>query len=310
MMMNRRNTLPLGLVLGGMLVLLTAIGVVNGLWSKNLVINGTVVTGDLNVDWTDVTCEDVHGWDGDFDTELDEGEYLNKDVAWTEADIFDEDQQIMTIDIHNAYPSYAVDCEIHWSNTGTIPVQFAGYAFGSLTNDLEDCEIVTGPPAALVCKEFTVLVFDDIGQVDPDCPFGECTDTVTRSLIFHLEQPAEQSTCDPATGLQTSGPFVIDKSSYECDPLKLYNFQIKLCVAQWNEDPDGASPVLGEDGPNEGDYTACVGSAQHEGPGGTGDEDYDGVYEPDDNCPDVFNPDQTDADDDGIGAACDPDDDE
>ena len=37
------------------------------------------------------------------------------------------------------------------------------------------------------------------------------------------------------------------------------------------------------------------------------DPDLDGVFNPDDNCPDVYNPDQEDIDDDGLGDACDDD---
>jgi hypothetical protein len=39
------------------------------------------------------------------------------------------------------------------------------------------------------------------------------------------------------------------------------------------------------------------------------DQDHDGVMDPADNCPEVYNPEQTDTDQDGAGDACDPDDD-
>jgi len=47
---NKR--VPLGLIVAGLFVVLATIGIVNGLWSKNLVVHGVVTTGDLNVDWT------------------------------------------------------------------------------------------------------------------------------------------------------------------------------------------------------------------------------------------------------------------
>jgi hypothetical protein len=49
------------------------------------------------------------------------------------------------------------------------------------------------------------------------------------------------------------------------------------------------------------------GCEQETGWGITGDNDKDGIISMDDNCPDVANPDQADADADGIGDACDPD---
>ncbi|RJP51454.1 MAG: hypothetical protein C4583_08620 [Anaerolineaceae bacterium] len=49
-----------------------------------------------------------------------------------------------------------------------------------------------------------------------------------------------------------------------------------------------------------------TGCEQETGWGITGDNDKDGIISMDDNCPDVANPDQADADDDGIGDACDP----
>jgi uncharacterized repeat protein (TIGR01451 family) len=63
------------------------------------------------------------------------------------------------------------------------------------------------------------------------------------------------------------------------------------------------------DGDGVGD--ACdhgdSGSGDGGGGGGTGDptdSDFDGLLDPDDNCPYVFNPDQTDSDGDGIGNVC------
>lgn len=53
------------------------------------------------------------------------------------------------------------------------------------------------------------------------------------------------------------------------------------------------------------DVTICAAS----NPTCSGDDDGDGVANPDDNCPDVPNPDQTDTDGDGQGDACDNDDD-
>jgi hypothetical protein len=143
----------------------------------------------------------------------------------------------------------------------------------------------------LECDELTVLVENDIGQVDPE-------ETISRSLKFHVEQPAAQSDCT-ATG--DDDPFEIDQESLECDEATLvtYGFQVKICAAQWNEDPSGSTPE------DDTDYEACAASPQHEGPGSEGDPDFDNIVAAEDNCPDVFNPDQADTDADNIGDACD-----
>ena len=49
--MKRKPYVTTGALFMGLIVLLGVMGVVSGLWSKNLVINGQVTTGDLNADW-------------------------------------------------------------------------------------------------------------------------------------------------------------------------------------------------------------------------------------------------------------------
>jgi len=284
-MTNQKRGLPLGILAVGLLLTLAMIGVVNGLWSKNLVVNGTVETGDLNVDWLDARCGDENPWvDPDGSQASDPGEFLGKDVGWTEAGFNTDDHQILNVILFNVYPSYFVDCELEWQNTGTIPVNFTGYGF-DWSRNLTGCEvteIVT--ELVLDCDQLTVVVVNDIGQVDP----GEI---VSRSFKVHVEQPAAQSTCS-ATGSgvpwQIGGPEPEDNlSGLNCPNVTRYGFQVKICVAQWNEDPNGDGIV----GANPGDYVACADSLQHEGPpGGAGDGD--GILDPDDNCPDVPNPNQ------------------
>lgn len=271
-MLNKRRALPLGVLAVGLLVVLAGIGIVSGLWSKNLTINGTVQTGDVNADWTGIgACSEFHTWPNLPSGSSDFGEYLGKNVGSNTISIDPADAQILNVSFSNVYPSYALDCELHWQNTGSIPVNFVGYAFdwnaGDTDGDvLHNCQRVeTSNQVRLECDEITVVIYNDIGQVDPG-------DNIGRSFLFHVEQPAKQSDC---TASGTGNPWQIDPASLTCSATADYSFRVKLCVAQWNEDPSTT-------GGAEGDLNACVDSLQHEGPpGGPGDGDGTPYWEDD-----------------------------
>jgi hypothetical protein len=266
-MPHKERALPVGVLVIGLLVVLAAIGIVAGLWSKNLVINGTVETGDLRVDWEDPSCQDRHPWndpDGSGSS-IDDGEYLGKDVGWTTAEVNPDDHQILDLTVHNGYPSYFVDCQLEWRNTGSIPVNFAGFAFvagGGLTGC--DESVISGQ-LVLDCDQLTAVMANTIPQTDPGV-------LRTRSFKLHIEQPAEQSDCS-ATGDSIPGvlPWQIggfaggvdnhanNNAGLTCTSTQTYSFHLKLCVAQWNE---------------AANLNQCVDSLQHEGPpSGPGDGD-------------------------------------
>jgi hypothetical protein len=271
-MINRKRALPLGVLVVGLLVVLATIGVVSGLWSKNLVVDGTVETGDLSVDWTEPRCSENNPWPSGTN----QGEYLGKDVGDFDWEIGDAEfgDQVLRIKLSNTYPSYFVDCELHWINNGTIPVNFIGAAIvpgagrPPIGPGPNDCHlVVAGANSALNCPQLTVRFIDGTGQVDPcddqdgDGDFDEddiALCRVAHSLEIHVEQPAEQSDCR-ARG-STSDPWQIDRASLQCNPdtQVSYEFQVKLCVAQWNENAS---------------FPDCVDSVQHEGPPGPGDGD-------------------------------------
>jgi hypothetical protein len=275
--MSRKRALPLGILAAGLLGVLAAIGVVNGLWSKNLVVEGVVTTGDVNIEWHGPTCTDRNPWQAPIGLDPQgppttiNGEYKGKDVAWTVGTINAQDDQVLDLEVHNGYPSYMVDCELEFQNTGTIPVNFAGFAIGWSSN-LTGCEQgFLSNFYVLSCDQLTVVVPDHLGQVDPG-------DLETGSFKLHVEQPALQSTCT-ATG---TGSWDIDPSGdngtlapgalggLNCTAVTTYRFQVKACFAQWNEDPDGTAPPTGA---NESDFDACRLSPQHEGPGFDSDAD-------------------------------------
>jgi hypothetical protein len=295
----------------GLLVVLAAIGVVNGLWSKNLVINGTVETGDLQVDFTDLSrsadpgldpCTSFGSPDGPDEGTAPDCPDVPKNVAVTQCFVHPNDDQILVVRIFNGYPSYEGDCEYHFANTGSIPFNVIGAVVDEGQN-LTGCgpDTNTGPAVVVFCDQLKIGYFDNIGeQVDP----GE---DESGSLIVHVQQPALQSDCTAETELRDSqtpgGPDEITVVGLECTRVQSYEFFIKICVAQWNE---------------AADYESCAGSLQHEGPGGpggVGDPDYDNEIDPNDNCPTDHNPNQNPeacdgADNDGDGEVDEPDEDE
>lgn len=223
----RRHFGSTGVLFMGVLVALAALGVVYGLWSKNLLINGTVQTGDLNADWVRIITNDPG-------EELDpclEGNPTGcpapeKHVGWCEAAIGDPTgqwgDQVATIKIGNAYPSYECLIEAWVLNTGTIPFNMIGFA----TDVPRPLELLPIPGVDTVCLlEGADPTGIDPRQVDP----GDVGRLVCR---VHVMQEAEQSNI--VTG---------DVVEYE--------FQLKVCVAQWNE---------------EATFDECVSSPQHEGP--------------------------------------------
>jgi hypothetical protein len=280
----------------GLIVILGTLGIVNGLWSKNLVIEGVVETGDLNADWD---C----GWTNDdgqsgpagvipgggcptdtsepgVDNGLDPDNYnwpdFNdiahplKNVGRCTLDINPEDtdygNQVATVLIENAYPSYECTVTLLLTNTGSIPFNIIGAVLtipqGSPleTVDEGDVDRCNTNPAEPI-------------QVDP----GQEQEF---SCTVHVAQTAAQSSgCENDEwddDLVDGQPGFALAADFLCTTTVTYSFDIEVCVAQWNEDPST--------GDQADDFAACKASLQHEGPGGP-DDDGDGVPDNQDQCP-------------------------
>ena len=190
---------PVAFIAFTLMIALAALGVGYGLWSKLLVIHGTIETGRVDARWTLVTCAEFHPWpEGGNDGEF-EGKDVGKTIAW----IDEVDDQIIHVVIDNAYPSYAVDCEVHFTNDGTIPVIVRGTTVVPASGNLTNCVQAGNNWKTLTCDQLTVEFVDNLGsQIDPN-------DKAASSLVVHVEQPADQ-----------------DAS---------YAFDVLVCMAQWNE---------------------------------------------------------------------------
>jgi len=140
------------------LVLVLALGVMGvgfALWDKTLYINGTVNTGEVNMEILSIASDDIG---------IDPGK--DKDVGSTAVSI-DPGAQSATITVTNGYPCYHNYVHFTVHNNGTIPVKL---------NAIN----VTAPP------EITVTGSDGIGeQIEP------CTNR-DNTIYFHVEQEAEE----------------------------------------------------------------------------------------------------------------------
>ena len=197
----------IGLLLMAVVLVLGVMGVGYALWYKVLYINGTVNTDNVDAEWiVPVTNLDPAGPHSDraypdgFQPGL-------KNVGWTDAWIDTVDPQILHVELHNVYPCYYNDLQLHYMNTGSVPVKVnevrvIPHNF-TLSENFGDDD-----------GEIWIDTVTNVGdQLDP----GEDT---SFSFQIHVEQPA----------LENAGRGEIG------DP-PAYTFDVQIFLVQWNEYP-------------------------------------------------------------------------
>jgi hypothetical protein len=196
----RRNGLPLSAMVLLLVLALASLGVAYAHWTKTLRVEGTVNTGSFDAAWTFGICSEFYPWP----TGGNMGEVEGKDVGQWYLN-FGPDPHLVHFRIENGYPSYAVDCELHYKNTGTIPWKVQSTSIVAVSPNLHNCTLTGSQTKTLACDELTVKWVDGIGsQVDPD-------DEMASSLLVHVEQLAQ--------------------------PASTYEFTVQVVVANWNEVP-------------------------------------------------------------------------
>lgn len=189
----RVTALVLVLVVG-----LAALGVAYGHWTKVLDIDGTVNTGDLDAGFTQARSDDP-------DDSIDPGK--DKHVGRLDCYVDGLDPQILHFDVTNGYPSYEADCQVEYTNTGTIPWVVEDITFVEGTN-LTGCTVNQSPTTGSFvasCDQLTVTFVDGLcTQIDPGDPWG-----IASSVRVHVEQNAEE--------------------------LTQYGFDVEILLMQWNE---------------------------------------------------------------------------
>jgi hypothetical protein len=193
---------PLAALILILLLALGSLGVGYGLWSKTLTIVGKVETGEVDARWKGASCTEFHTWPSLPSSPADQGELLGKDVGAWNVEVDPDDDQILHFTILNGYPSYAVDCQVHFEVQGSIPVIVRGTAVWP-GQGLTNCTLTGSNSKTLACDELTVVFTDNLGsQLHPE-------DEAASSLTVHVEQPADENS--------------------------LYTFDVGVCMAQWNE---------------------------------------------------------------------------
>ncbi len=173
--------------------LLGALAVGWGLWSKTLKVEGTVNTGDFNAQWTKVSTNDPSGEpspDPCTEANPNDCDYEHKDVGSCDAWVDEEDDQLLHVQIENAYPSYECTITASVLNSGTIP--FNILVDGAAADP--ELDIECDPPA---------------GQVDP----GE---TAEGTCWVHVKQEAKERSTYTAEATLCVAQWNEDPSVEEC----------------------------------------------------------------------------------------------
>ena len=218
-----RKRKPLALLALGVLGAVTVMALANALWFQVLTINANVTTSELKVGWQGFVCGDNEpggsfvsaGWPRQ-----------NKDVAnFTPPQLdpggtfFPDPAQII---VTNAYPGYALDCEVEFVNLGRVPVHLE-----RIVITVDDPSTPLSPDFVTICTGNTCKTFAngpdlyDVSPLTPDDPFYAelvgipvgCQfhqdDTDGGSFKFGVRQPAKEHTT--------------------------YVIKLKLQFNQWNE---------------------------------------------------------------------------
>jgi len=217
-----RKYLPVTALFMLLVLALVAVGVGFGLWSKLLLINGTVHTGKVDAVFYKAFTDDdgtVNNPAKDGGEPGDEGKCFlygdsscdpkafgpnpdryDKDVgdcfAW-----IGQDPEILHVNVENGYPSYHCTVWFDIWNNGTIPVKIQSLTVNpsNFTNGTE----VTVGLSELTCGQ----------QIDPVTDPSSLQGLAQGDIHIHVEQAAKQSLEEPVE----------------------YDFTAELLLVQWNE---------------------------------------------------------------------------
>jgi hypothetical protein len=242
--MRKRKNIPVGTLFMILILALATLGVGYGMWSKLLVINGTVHTGKVDAVFVNAftdddgkidletkdagdtgTCDVQHNDPGSCDPSSfgDVGApptRYDKDVGHCIAvvDPADETHETLKVTVENGYPSYHCTVWFDIENNGTIPVMIQEFSITpvdfengtQVTVELSHLSCGTQIDPAVPVAPACASGIEGVNCVPPEPPSGE---PVQADIHIHVEQAAEQD--------------------------HTYTFTGNLKLVQWNEyDPD------------------------------------------------------------------------
>ena len=189
---------PLTLLALGSLVAVTIVAAASALWFQVLTIDASVTTSDLEVQFRGLSCQDN---EPDNPFEIVGWPVQNKDVG-----DFDSSLVEAQLTITNAYPGYAVDCEVEFENIGNVPIHVERWVI-----TVDDPNTLEEPDWVYECVTSICRAFPngpDLYDVNPTTPddhfYAELTDSLGcqfetgggegGSFIIGVRQPAAEGT--------------------------------------------------------------------------------------------------------------------
>jgi len=175
-----------------LLLVLAALGIAYGLWSKTLTIAGVLDTGRVHALWTGASSSDrMYALDQNLvnyppGTVVD----TDKDVGRLDCTIDRTDPEILHFTVVNGYPSYYADCQGEWTNDGTIPVKVVALRVATPCG---------GPPVSIPFDRWVDLDLNCDGKFDINfqvannlCEQVDPGQISADSIKVHVKQDAPQ----------------------------------------------------------------------------------------------------------------------
>jgi len=234
----------IGLISLAVVLALGAMGAALAQWNETLTVNGTVDTGELDVEFSAQKSND----DGDQNDPCECGAWTEHTNAhdssgwtWTgtrylynagsttcaltkegSTDPHDDGMNTMTITVDNAYPCYYGNVAFTIDNIGTIPVHIESIKLISLSKDSTPYILVT-PRDLVVC---------DTWYIDYDAPRVEITPSAGDDFSIHLS--GELAVCQtiPVNGAMFGDICIHVEDGAE--ESTTYDFTIEIVVTQFN----------------------------------------------------------------------------